>query len=142
MSAREAAPCRILVARGVSTPEEVLIGDPISADILVTINAKGEATEHKQGLAVDYVEIDPADCTLIECMDRIKAEWERTAPAEKAHLGHAAAGSWLYYWLSGNLEPITQLAYEGRSEDLRAAADDYISSALGLLRGPALKDTP
>lgn len=95
------------------------------------VNRWGEAHE------IDYLDVDPPEQVMVECMERIKVEWEQTHP-DVAHLGHSAAGMWWFYWYSPDMEQMPKLLADGRREDLRAAAADYIAAGFGEDRGPTL----
>lgn len=108
------------------------------ADAVIRIDAQGEAHCSNLSWQVDYFDAGSPDCVLVECLERIKAEWERTHEEER-HLGHAAAGMFFCYWLAPDMRTMAQLARDGHAEVLRACASDYIDSGFGELRGPAIE---
>lgn len=81
--------------------------------------------------------VDSPEKALIQCMQHIKRAWE--IRGKEAHLGHAVAGTWFFYWFSPDLERMETLVEEGRVVELRAAAQDYIDADFGSERGPTIR---
>jgi hypothetical protein len=112
----------------------------LEADLYVTVpSAEDEVIEDRSGVIhrISYVSVDPPEQVIFECLQMIGAAWEDYFPDE-AHLAHAAGGFWLRFWTSPQIEFMSKLAAEGRSDDLRAAAKDYVLSGFGQRRGPAI----
>lgn len=87
---------------------------------------------------IRYVEVDTPEQVLVECMTRIKRTWEDTHRQDDNYLGHAAAGTWFFYWFSPQMLSMSALLARGDVDELRAAATDYIDSEFGAERGPTL----
>lgn len=107
------------------------------ADVLVAVR-EGEAIDLRSGDPVPLYLLDDVDPVLLECCERIKVAWE-AKHLENAHLGHAAAGFWLFYWVAPDARSISRLARIGDAAGLRRAASDYIDSGFAADRGPALE---
>jgi hypothetical protein len=104
---------------------------------VIALQPDGEARDLKRGDEISVYVFDGAEGALFECLEQIKLAWEDSA-AENGHLGHAAAGHWLFYWIAPDLSSMRQLVRTGRVDDLRAAARSYIESGFGSLHGPKI----
>lgn len=113
-----------------------LVEDKVDqADVVIALQPDGEARELKSGDEIPVYVFDGTEGALFECLEQIKRAWEDSA-IENGHLGHAAAGHWLFYWIAPDLSSMRQLVRAGRVDDLRAAAHSYIESGFGSLHGP------
>lgn len=108
-----------------------------SAATVIVLRDNNAARDLKSGNDVSVYIFDDVDTALFGCCDRIKNAWEVSRP-EEAHLSHAAAGMWMYYWMGKGLVSIRNLVVSGRIDELRASATDYIESDFGANRGPTL----
>lgn len=125
---------RVLVVRGSEGALEEHGLEGMKKDFQLVINLPpGEDARvldsFGQVYELEFLDLDPADCAVVECFERIKHEWEQTHP-EESHLGHASAGLWLLYWFSADMEPMSTLIRENRSNDLRAATTRFIETVI------------
>lgn len=132
---------KILVVRG---SEEVVRDCPIifaRSDLTIQVPPPGPEVADEAGdqHEVAYVDLDPADAALIDCMRRVKEAWEEHFP-EEGHLGHASSGMWFHYWFSPDLRSMSDLLAAGDSDGLRKASADFIDREFGLRGGPQITD--
>lgn len=114
------------------------IDDVSTADVIIALNDDG-AVDLKTGDECEVFVFESAGVVLFDCCDRIKRAWESTHTDED-HLGHAAAGFWMYYWFAPDFSTIRQLALSGRIKEMKEAATDYITADFGKKRGPTLNE--
>ena len=102
------------------------------SDLVVSLPLDSDLASDRAGAehALRFIDVDPADEALIGCLEMIKREWEREFPDE-AHLGHAAAGNWFFYWFSPQMQTMSDLLRANRAEDLRAAARAFVGKHFG-----------
>ena len=117
---------------------------PSDADLVLRVPPTGPAADvvldrWGQVYSLVYTDDDPSDLALVECMERIKRAWEDAhEEAREVALGHSAAALWFFYWVSPDMIRMPELVRRNRSQDLRAAATDYLDAGFGESRGPTL----
>lgn len=133
----------IVVGIGVSSLEDfTCFGERVhdevaAASAVIALSADGHAHDLRSGEPVSVYLFDGGEGALFECCEQIKRAWEDYAGAD-SHLGHAAVGTFLFYWVAPDLASISALVRAGRVEELRAAARDFIAADFGAKRGPTL----
>jgi hypothetical protein len=134
---------KTVIGVGVSALEDFeSFGEVVEAEIdqavaVIALQPDGDARELKSGDEISVYVFDGAEGALFECLEQIKLAWEESA-LENGHLGHAAAGMWLFYWIAPDLSSMRQLVRAGRVDDLRAAARSYIEAGFGSQHGPKI----
>lgn len=101
-----------------------------AADVVLGLDS-GEIRDLKGDALVTTYVLEGAENVLMECCAQIKAAWEETVDPEKNHLGHYAAGMWLFYWPGPDLRLTRELVNQGRCDDLRKSARAFIASGFG-----------
>lgn len=107
------------------------------ARAVIALRKDGWAVDLLSGQETNVYIYDDPESALFDCAEQIKFAWEQNSP-EDGHLGHAAAGMWLFYWLAPDLSSMRQLVRAGRLDDLRVAAKGFIDSGFGAKRGPEI----
>lgn len=103
-----------------------------AARVVVLVDAGGRAVVAKGPkdlTTAQFLDAAAPNSVLLECMERVRGEWEAKAPHTEVHRGHEHAGFWLFYWLWDGTSMQSLLA-AGHHDDLRAAAAAYVAYAL------------